>query len=457
MVFLFFVLLALALVLLARKRRSAQSAQDFFIASRQFGGPLLFFLAVGDIYSIGTMVGFPGGIFARGPSYGVWFLGYILLAYPVGYFIGPKIWLAGKRYGAITLADLFRGHYGSRALEQFVAASAILFLLPWGQLQFTGLASAFSGLGWSLPPFLLTLAAAGLAFGNVAISGIRASAYVAVLKDVLMLAAIVISGVAVAWQAGVGSVFKAANAHVSSHIGGDQLTFAMTTMLFQSLGFYLMPFMTQTFFTAKSADAIRRAQAFMPLYMLMYPFLILASYYALSADIRLRSPNDAFFAAVVGLLPPALVGLVAAGAALSGLVVLTSIGLAIGSLVVRNVLSGLPESRQRFGAEMAIGAYLLSSVVMTTVVPNLMLTLINTAYYGITQFLPGVAAILLDRKLRPAAVGAGLMAGQASAVGLYWAAPDLHGVNPGLIGLAVNVSIVAAVEGASRVIPFLRA
>ena len=81
---------------------------DFFVASRQFGTALVFFLTAGEIYSIGTMVGFPGGIYAKGPTYGVWFLGYILLAYPIGYFVGPKIWEAGKRHNAITLPDLFR-------------------------------------------------------------------------------------------------------------------------------------------------------------------------------------------------------------------------------------------------------------------------------------------------------------------------------------------------------------
>ena len=120
-VFLGFIALSLWLALRAGKGRGSQSVHDFFVASRQFGAWLVFFLAAGEIYSIGTMVGFPGGIYAKGPTYGVWFLGYILLAYPIGYFVGPKIWEAGKRYNAITLPDLFKGHFGSRALELIVA------------------------------------------------------------------------------------------------------------------------------------------------------------------------------------------------------------------------------------------------------------------------------------------------------------------------------------------------
>jgi SSS family solute:Na+ symporter len=136
-VFLGFIALSLYLAIRSRTGKGAQSVHDFFVASRQFGAYLVFFLAAGEIYSIGTMVGFPGGIYAKGPTYGVWFLGYILLAYPLGYFLGPMIWKAGLRHNAITLPDLFKGHYGSRALELIVAGSSILFLLPWGQLQFT--------------------------------------------------------------------------------------------------------------------------------------------------------------------------------------------------------------------------------------------------------------------------------------------------------------------------------
>lgn len=136
----FAALIALSLYLAVRsgRGRGKQSVHDFFVASRQFGTALVFFLTAGEIYSIGTMVGFPGGIYAKGPTYGVWFLGYILLAYPIGYFIGPKIWEAGKRHNAITLPDLFKGHYRSRGLELVVACASILFLIPWGQLSSRG-------------------------------------------------------------------------------------------------------------------------------------------------------------------------------------------------------------------------------------------------------------------------------------------------------------------------------
>jgi solute:Na+ symporter, SSS family len=449
-VFLGFIVFSLYLALRSNKGRGPQSVHDFFVASRQFGAYLVFFLAAGEIYSIGTMVGFPGGIYAKGPTYGVWFLGYILLAYPVGYFIGPKIWQAGKRYNAITLPDLFKGHFESRALELVVAGSAILFLLPWGQLQFTGLVAALKGLGWDFQPLYLILISAVLAFTYIAIAGVRASAYIAVLKDILMVLAIVVTGLAVSWETGVTQVFHAASQHVSNNMNAHQLTFSMSTMLFQSLGFYVMPFAVQNFFTAKTANTIRRTQVAMPLYMLMYPFLVIASYYAISQNLHLASPNEAFFAAAIRLLPGWLLGLVAAGASLSGLLVLAGICLAIGPIVTRNLLPNMPESKQKTRAKVVIVIYLVLSIVMTLLTPNLMLTLINTTYYGVTQFFPGVMVILFGLRVRPAAIGAGMLTGQLLAIALYVTQADFGGFNIGLLCLALNVVVATVVNLASR-------
>lgn len=163
-VFGFILLLSLGIALSSRGKKKKMNVEEYLVGGRAFSGILLFFLAVGEIYSIGTMIGFPGGIYAKGPSYGLWFLGYILLAYPVGYFIAPLLWRAGKKYGAMTLPDLFKGHYSNRGLELVVALSALLFLIPWGQLQFEGLIVALSSLGFNLSPAAAVIIAGCIAF-----------------------------------------------------------------------------------------------------------------------------------------------------------------------------------------------------------------------------------------------------------------------------------------------------
>ena len=443
-VFLLLIACSLVIVLGSSRGHGTTDIREYVIASGQFGGFLLFFLAAGEIYSIGTMIGFPGGIYAKGPAYGVWFLGYVLLAYPVGYFLNPLIWRAGRVYDAVTVSDLFKGHFQSRALELTVTISAITFLIPWGQLQFTGFIIALNGLGWHFSPTILVLIAAVLAFAYIAVAGIRAPAFVSIMKDILMILSIVVAGIAAASVEGISPIFREAGEHVRSYMTAPEQTFAMTTIFSQALGFYMLPFTMQVLFTARSEQTIRRTQIFMPLYMLIFPFLVVAAYYSLGHAVGLHSANEAFMAAAVQLLPAWLVGLVAAGATLSGLVVLAGICLAIGPLVSRNILRNIPESRQKRGSQIVIAAYLAVSMILTLALPSLMLHLINTAYYGFSQFFPGIAAILFFRKVNPYAVMAGIIVADVLALTLDVTGAYVGSINIGLICLVINAAIVAA-------------
>lgn len=442
-------LLSLGIALYSRRGKKELNVEEYLVGGRSFSGILLFFLAVGEIYSIGTMIGFPGGIYAKGPSYGIWFLGYILLAYPIGYIISPLIWRAGKRYGAMTLPDLFKGHYSHRGLELAVTISALLFMIPWGQLQFEGLIVALSALGFHLSPTIAVIVAGCIAFLYISVSGVKAPAMISILKDILMFAAIIITGIAVLMEMkGVSNVFTLAKQH-GALVTIDQpkdLVFSMTTIFFQALALYCMPIIAPVVFTSKSEGTIKRTQRFMPLYMLMYPFLILSSYFALVAIPHLEKPNQAFMATVTTLLPPWAVGLVAAGAALSGILVLAVTSLTVGGLVSRNLLHNVPEKSQRKWVQVIVLLYLLSSMALTLLAPSLMLNLINTAYYGYGQFLPGLLAIFFSRTLRPIGIAAGLIAGDAFAIGMHLGQVNLYNINIGLIALLLNFTVTYAVS-----------
>ena len=435
------ILLSLLLALLSRRGHIKQRAEDFFIASGQFGVLLFFFLAVGETYSITSVLGYPGGIYANGLSFVTWFLGYILLAFVVGYFLNPLIWRAGRMHGAVTLPDLFRRHFDSRALEIVVALAALLFLIPLGMQQFLGLQIVLKELGTGVSPLLLAVLAAILAFAYIALSGIRASAYVAILKDILLILAILTTAMAALTHWNGGMTAPAHAAHVMQpSLKGD--IFAVTTILLQSVGFCVVPQTCAYIFTARSASAIRRAQITMPLYMLMFPFLTIVAYFAVAHITDIASANDVFPAVARALLPPPVVGLVLAGAALSALVVLTGVCLAIGPLVARNLVPGLSNSQQRAWAQLVMALYLLLSIVGAATSSALMVTINNLYYFGMTQFLPGMLGILFLDRMRPSAIIAGILAGDGVAILLFEFAIPLGGVNAGFIGLVVNFLIV---------------
>lgn len=439
-------LVALGLGIYSRKGAGKSSA-DFLVGGRKFGGILLYILVVGEVYSIGTIIGFPGGIYAEGAGFGVWFMGYILLAYPIGYFVLPLLWKAGRKHNAMTLPDVFKGHFRSRGLELTAALVCVVFLIPWAQLQLTGLTVALNGLGLGFTPLVTVLLGVGIALIFVLLSGIRAPAYVSFVKDFALIFAVIVVGLFVIGQTtSIPQIMAEANTR-SAHTtiaSGPPMVHTVSTMLFQAVGLCVFPFLVQAVFSSSSAKTVKKTQIGMPVYMLMYPFLVITAYFAISAVPGLEGAetNLAFIKAARLLLPDWLVGVIAGGAALCAIVVLAASALALGTLVTRNVLPGVREEKQKTLVRIIIAAYLAVSIVLTLALPSIMGTLINTSYYGFTQLIVGVALLIAGTRVRPVFIAAGLLAGTLSAIAIYLAGWQLGGLNIGVPALAINVLVV---------------
>lgn len=446
MAIIFFILILTASIIVAiisKRRAGAQNIKDYLTASRSFGSIFIFFLGIGETYSIGMMTAFPGGIYHSGYPFASWFLSYVLLAYPVGYFLTPRIWQLARNTNAATVPDIFRKVFNSRALEITVAFNIILFMIPWATIQFSGLTLVLSGLNIVSSRWLLMLTAGGIVFLYIAISGIRASAYVSVMKDLLVLFIIGTIVMALLKTDNPATLFQIGTDELhNTGISGRQESFAMSTMFFQAIGLPIFPLSCAYLMTARSARTVMRAQIFMPLYMVIFPFMMLIAFYAKYHHLTLTSPNDAFIETVKTLLPPAMIGIVAGGAALSALVVLSGTCLVIGSLVARNLVPGLPENHQKTTSQMVIMLYIVVSMILATMVPTLVSHLYNMTYFGVTQLLPCFLLAILSIRARPRALCAGIILGDAVGCGLYLSGIDTLGINPGLIGLVANTAIV---------------
>lgn len=441
------VVMAFSIVLALWAGRAAKGGgiSEFLVGGRSFPAWLVYFLAVGEVYSIGTMIGFPAGIYAKGASYGIWFLGYILLAYAIGYFVAPLLWRAAKHYDAMTVPDVFGRHLGGgRPLELVTCVTLLIALVPWGQYQFIGLQVVLSNLGLHLRPAQCVVLAGLIAFVYIAVSGIRSPAFVSILKDAFMLLGVVLVGLAAVLAAGGTAQITGpqALAPAQTTMGGSALLFAMSTILFQSVVFYL-GFGSAYVFPARSERAVKSSVVWMPLYMLIYPFLVLAAYYGVKRHPGLADPNTVFMVTARGLLPEWLLGLVAAGAALSGVLVLAATALTIGGLVSRNLVPHVPPSAQRRWTVLVVGAFLVLGAVLTLVASTLMLTVLNLTYNLLAQVVPGWLAVLFARRVRAAAVATGMVVGVVAAIALYAGGVTLGGFNPGLVSMGLNLLVVA--------------
>jgi SSS family solute:Na+ symporter len=87
---------------------------------------------------------------------------------------------------------------------------------------------------------------------------------------------------------------------------------------------------------------------------------------------------------------------------------------------------------------------LLLSIAGAATSSQLLITINNLFYFGITQSLPGMLGILFIRRMRASAIIAGIIVGDVLAITLYAFAVPTYGVNAGFVGLVVNAAIVFA-------------
>src|SRR5438105_12972961 len=163
--------------------------EQWTVGSRGFGVLLVYLLMAGEVYTTFSFLGASGWAYSRGgPS--LYIMSYLTLAYVVSFFILPQIWEAGRKHGLQTQSDFFNVRYGNKYLAAFVCVVGVAFLVPYLQLQLTGLGiivsiASFDGIGRTPAMVISVVLLAAFVFA----SGVRAVAWVSVLKDVLMVLA----------------------------------------------------------------------------------------------------------------------------------------------------------------------------------------------------------------------------------------------------------------------------
>jgi len=312
------------------------------------------------------------------------------------------------------------------------------------------------------------IAAAGVIIAFLVIAmfvfavGLRGTAWAAIVKDVLVLAAVITAGIALPVHF-FGSPARAITALLSikpdwltlkntSEVNGT--TWFVSTVLLSALGFFMWPTSMAATYSARDVQSLRRNAIFLPAYQLVLLPVYLAGFTALLVMPGLKGPagDQAFMLVLQKYYSPWMVGFVAAAGCLAALVPAAAQTLAAASIVSKNVLGdilGLATSdRGRTLATrvlvllVAIGALVVWFLLKTQLVSFLLI-----GYNGITQFFPGVLFSLYWRRVTAWAAGLGICAGIAVLVASLnpsfqtFAAGATHGINIGFIALIINALV----------------
>jgi len=435
--------------------RRKMNLEQWTVAGRGFGLILVWLLMAGEIYTTFAFLGASGWAYSRGgPT--LYVIAYATLAYVVSFFILPEIWEVGRRFALHTESDFFQQRYGSKYLAALVAVVGVAFIIPYLQLQLTGLGiivevASFQAIS---RPLAMTIAFVIVA-GFVLSSGIRSVAWVSVLKDSLMLIAAFSIGIGIPYHyfGGIAPMFKALIQTKAAHLTMPGSTSNMghawyiSTVLLTALGFYMWPHAFGSVFTAKSGDTLRRNAIIMPLYGITVPLLLFVGYTAILVIPGLKNGDLSLLTLVRQTFPPWFLGIVGGAGALTAMVPAAILILTAATLFAKNFFRLLfkPTMKDDEVAKLAkVMVVVITGIALyfaihssTTIVALLLL-----AYAGISQFFPGVVFGLYWKRVTMVGVSAGLVAGVGTTALLLLSKHDpFLGLNAGFVALCINIVI----------------
>jgi solute:Na+ symporter, SSS family len=446
--------------LLAGARRK-MDLEQWTVGGRGFGVMLTYLLMAGEVYTTFSFLGASGWAYSRGGP-ALYIMAYLTLAYVVSFFILPPIWELGRKHGLQTASDFFGQRYGSKYLAAFVCVVGMAFLVPYVQLQLTGLGiimqvASFDGIRRA--PAILIGVAVVVSF--VLASGVRAVAWVSVLKDTLMLLAAIAIGIGVPYVhfGGIGRMFAslahARPAHLTMPGATANLghTWYFSTVLLTALGFYMWPHSFASTFTAKSADTLRRNAVVMPLYTITLAFVLFAGFAAVLVVPGLANGDMSLLTVVRNTFPAWFLGVIGGAGALTAMVPAAIFTLTAATLFAKNLYRPLfapdmtDDQVERLARVMVVVLSLIAlyfAIYSSTTLVSLLLL----GYAGVTQFFPGVVLGLFWKRVTMRAVFAGMAAGVATVVLLALTKHDpIFGFNAGFVALCLNflIAVVGSV------------
>jgi solute:Na+ symporter, SSS family len=435
--------------------RQRMDLEQWTVGGRRFGTVLVFLLMAGEAYTTFSFLGVSGWAYSRGGP-ALFVLAYITLAYVTSFYILPQLWEVGRRHRLQTQPDFFNIRYRNKYLTGFVCVVGILSFIPYVQLQLVGVGiivsvASFGHIGRVPAMTVAALLVVAFVFAN----GIRAVAWVSVVKDSLMIIAAVAIGIGIPLVhfGGIGAMFTAlAHAH-PQHLMMPGATrnlghsWYISTVLLSGLGGYMWPHLFGTAFTAKSAETLRRNAVVMPLYTLTLALMFFAGFATVLIIPHLRNGDLALLTVARQTFPPWFLGVIGGAGALTAMVPAAILILTAATLFAKNLYRPLfaPAMTDDGVARLARTMVVLlgaTSLVLAIYGSTTIVSLLLTAYSVMTQCFPGVVLGLYWKRVTGRGIFIGMIAGVLSAVSLMSAHLDpVFGLNAGFVGLCINFAV----------------
>ena len=333
---------------------------EWGLGGRSFGTLITWFLLGGDLYTAYTFIAVPALMFGAGAN-GFFAVPYAALMYPMLFMAFPRLWSVSNKHGYITAADFVRGRFGHRGLALAVAVTGLVAVMPYIALQLVGMQVVIAALGLDYAVTVPLLGSVSVpliaAFCVLAAftytSGLRGTALIAVVKDLLVyitvLAAIIIIP---AQLGGYAKIFAAVPAKQlllpPAPEGSLGAGFAYMSLAVGSLlALFLYPHSVTGLLSSSSRHVIRRNAIVLPAYSVALALIALLGYMAIASGVKEMPEYAAGFksfgnnfavpALFLHMFPGWFAGFAFAAIAIGALMPASIMAIACGNMFTRNI------------------------------------------------------------------------------------------------------------------------
>ncbi|MGH3267761.1 MAG: monocarboxylate uptake permease MctP [Trebonia sp.] len=375
-----------------RRAEDMMHLDQWGLGGRGFGTFITWFLLGGDLYTAYTFIAVPALVFGSG-SIGFFAVAYTIMVFPIVLIFLPRLWSVSRVHGYVTPADFIRGRYGSRGLALAAAITGIVALMPYIALQLVGIQAVLvvMGVGATTTNTFLKDLPLIIAFLVLAIftyvSGLRAPAMIAFIKDTLIYVFVLVAVFYIPTRLGGWShIFGGAQAHFASispkthkpigtfiptphTIGSTQFDFA-SLALGSAIALFLYPHAITGTLAAKRRSTVKRNMVYLPAYSVLLMLIALFGYMAVvdpttAANVKkANNPQLAVPYLFQHMFPSWFTGIAFAGIIIGALVPASIMSIAAANLFTRNVFKEFfnPDADPRLQTRVSQGVSLLVKI-----------------------------------------------------------------------------------------------
>ncbi|MCQ6279496.1 sodium:solute symporter [Bacillus sp. EB600] len=440
-----------------RDKSNRSSVEEWSVGGRRFGTLLVWFLVGADLYTAYTFLGLTSTAYTGG-SLAFFAIPYTIIAYFISYFFLPKLWKFSKDHKLTTLADYAKIRFNSKLLSFLVAVVGVLMLIPYIDLQLSGIQDTLTVAGTGLINVKVVVV---FSFLLVALytffSGIKGPTYTAVIKDILVWVIMLFLVVNLpfihfgSWGAMIDKVATDSPQLLTIPTSGPKgIPWFLTASLVSGLALFMWAHAATGVFTAKSAKALQKNAIFLPLYNIVLILLIFLGFVAYHVLPQGTNPRYALLNLIQVSYGGTVQGLAYATIALASLIPCSIMAIGASNLFANNIYRDFINPNvtpakltivTRSMVFVVIGLALLFGMVFPSALVSLQLLGVS----GMVQIFPAIIFSLFWKNQTKEATIAGLLVGLIVTFTVY-ATGKSFGIYEGFWGILANAIVTVAVN-----------